>query len=422
MGQASDNASGRDIALEEEEDLSPEGLIFEDEVGQIALVGTQAIAQTFELFADQVDCVVLNACYSETQAREIAQYIPYVIGMSRAIEDKAAITFAKQFYYALGSGKNFRDAFNFGINQMRIEGLLGETIPTFISSKPRPSQIELRQSISDENHSQLHNLSNDDNSRDKIQILSKTELLQELRKNKSKIGYQRTHYFLRQQTIWSFALIVIPLIYIFILIDLLSTSPFWWLTFVFGIFLLLSLLFITGILYRFVFAIYYFRGKLQILGVPPILTKLLKLDIIQQAVDNWKSNISHTKVYDVLILPVLLLHIRNVHERNGDEIKEYTILIFEGCKGDFFTVRMEKQVYESHDLNLEEHDTGIAYFREAPQDNLFHLEGFVRILSWKEYQRRRLTYLNSPENPNDWGAFPLPRRSRFMRYFASWQG
>lgn len=60
-----------------------DGLAFEDEAGQIKLVDAQALAGLFQLFSDQVECVVLNACYSQYQAKEISQYINYVVGMSQ---------------------------------------------------------------------------------------------------------------------------------------------------------------------------------------------------------------------------------------------------------------------------------------------------------------------------------------------------
>ncbi len=55
------------------------GLVFEDEIGNSKLVDGDALAALFELFADRLNCVVLNGCYSEVQAQAIAQHIPYVI-------------------------------------------------------------------------------------------------------------------------------------------------------------------------------------------------------------------------------------------------------------------------------------------------------------------------------------------------------
>ncbi|NEO34163.1 MAG: CHAT domain-containing protein [Symploca sp. SIO3C6] len=81
--------------------VGQEGLVFEDEIEYEKLVDSEALADLFELFADQVECVVLNACYSEIQAEAIAKHVNYVIGMSNKIGDEAAIKFAVGFYTAL---------------------------------------------------------------------------------------------------------------------------------------------------------------------------------------------------------------------------------------------------------------------------------------------------------------------------------
>ena len=42
-----------------------DGLVFTDETGQTKLVDGAALARLFKLFKTSVNCVVLNACYSE---------------------------------------------------------------------------------------------------------------------------------------------------------------------------------------------------------------------------------------------------------------------------------------------------------------------------------------------------------------------
>lgn len=106
-----------------------DGLVFEDETGSKKLVDTEAIAGLFQLFSEQVECVVLNACYSEYQAQEIAKYINYVVGMSQAINDRAAIEFAVAFYDALGAGQTYDFAYQLGCNAMMIAGMPQELIP-----------------------------------------------------------------------------------------------------------------------------------------------------------------------------------------------------------------------------------------------------------------------------------------------------
>ena len=62
--------------------------------------------------------MVLNACYSEVQAEAISQHINHVIGMNRAIGDKAAINFAVAFYDALAAGEDVEFAFELGCSQL----------------------------------------------------------------------------------------------------------------------------------------------------------------------------------------------------------------------------------------------------------------------------------------------------------------
>jgi TIR domain/CHAT domain len=99
-----------------------DGLVFEDEVGNSKHIDGAALANLFELFADQLQCVLLNGCYSEVQAQAIGQHIPYVIGMNQAIGDQAAIAFAVGFYDALGAGRDVEFAFKLGCNAIRMAG------------------------------------------------------------------------------------------------------------------------------------------------------------------------------------------------------------------------------------------------------------------------------------------------------------
>ncbi|MCL1474586.1 AAA-like domain-containing protein [Argonema antarcticum] len=125
-----------------------DGLALEDENGQIKLVSAKALAALFELFMDQVECVVLNACYSEVQANAIAHYIPYVIGMNKAVGDNAAREFAVGFYDALGAGKTIEFAYKLGCVSISMAGISEELTPVlrkksdFSSSNPVIQPIE----------------------------------------------------------------------------------------------------------------------------------------------------------------------------------------------------------------------------------------------------------------------------------------
>lgn len=110
-----------------------EGLIFASEIGQTKLIDAAALAQLFQLFSTQVECVVLNACYSQYQAEGIAQHINYVVGMSQTIQDRAALEFAVGFYDALGAGKGYKFAYQLGCSLIKIAGIPQELIPQLVT-------------------------------------------------------------------------------------------------------------------------------------------------------------------------------------------------------------------------------------------------------------------------------------------------
>ena len=99
-----------------------QGLVFEgNEDGEQQCVGAEALSDLFRLFAENVGCVLLNACYSEKQANAIVNHIDYVIGMNQEIRDEAAIAFSKGFYRALGYECSIEQAYEFGKNAIQLE-------------------------------------------------------------------------------------------------------------------------------------------------------------------------------------------------------------------------------------------------------------------------------------------------------------
>ncbi len=93
-----------------------QGLVLEDDDGNEHLASTEALSDLFRIFCDRVECVLLNACYSEVQANAIFEHINYVIGMNREVRDDAAISFTVGFYDALGAGESIERAFDIGRN------------------------------------------------------------------------------------------------------------------------------------------------------------------------------------------------------------------------------------------------------------------------------------------------------------------
>ncbi|NJP09338.1 MAG: CHAT domain-containing protein [Leptolyngbyaceae cyanobacterium RU_5_1] len=106
-----------------------QGLVLENDLGKLQLVSTESLARLFKVFKDKIECVFLNACYSETQAEAIYQHINCVVGMNQAIGDRAAIKFAVGFYDALGAGRPFEDAYEIGCTAIDLESLPESSTP-----------------------------------------------------------------------------------------------------------------------------------------------------------------------------------------------------------------------------------------------------------------------------------------------------
>ena len=112
--------------------VGKEGLVFEDEVGNSKVVDGAALAGLFALFADQIQCVVLNGCYSQVQAQAIAQHIESVIGIRDQISNEAALEFAIGFYDALGAGRDIEFAHRLGCSAIQMQGLAAHLAPVLI--------------------------------------------------------------------------------------------------------------------------------------------------------------------------------------------------------------------------------------------------------------------------------------------------
>ena len=108
-----------------------DGLVLENEYGKKQLVSSESLAGLFKFFKNHVDCVVLNACYSEVQAEAIHEHINCVIGMNQSIGDKAAIEFATGFYEALTSGRNYQDSLGLGCNAIDLKNIPESQTPQF---------------------------------------------------------------------------------------------------------------------------------------------------------------------------------------------------------------------------------------------------------------------------------------------------
>jgi hypothetical protein len=108
-------------------------LSFEDHAGMTRTAPVEALGRLFGILNCGIRCVVLNACYSATQAEVIQRYVDCVIGMKNTIEDPAAIAFASSFYLGLGHGESVKRAFDLGCIQIELAGIGGADLPALLS-------------------------------------------------------------------------------------------------------------------------------------------------------------------------------------------------------------------------------------------------------------------------------------------------
>jgi len=123
-------------------------LKFLGEQGQEHPISEEALEALFSTLKDNIQVVVLNACYSERQARAITNVINCAIGMRRDIRDKPAIVFSSAFYRAIGFGRSIQEAFDQGKVALQMENMPGHTIPQLLlKEKVNPKRIYLIQNL-----------------------------------------------------------------------------------------------------------------------------------------------------------------------------------------------------------------------------------------------------------------------------------
>lgn len=106
------------------------GIALQNESGRPELVGNLFLAKIFATLA-HVQVVVLNACFTQSQAEAISSVVPVTIGTQAKVEDDIAIAFSKTFYSALGNGLSVGHAYQQA--EARLTSVLIEARPMLLS-------------------------------------------------------------------------------------------------------------------------------------------------------------------------------------------------------------------------------------------------------------------------------------------------
>lgn len=96
-------------------------------------VPPSALRDLFSLLKQNVRLVVLNSCFSQPLAEQLAQVIDCVIGTNDSIGDAAAIEFARALYGGLGEGKSVQTAFALGVNALDLRRYPDRDVPRLLT-------------------------------------------------------------------------------------------------------------------------------------------------------------------------------------------------------------------------------------------------------------------------------------------------
>ncbi len=109
------------------------GLILTNLDGEEQLIEAKPLADLFQLFSKQIECVILDSCYHEDQIRLIAEQIPFVIGIPSTLSPKASILFSSTFYNALSMDQHIRFAYDLACNVLKMNKIEESLFPSILT-------------------------------------------------------------------------------------------------------------------------------------------------------------------------------------------------------------------------------------------------------------------------------------------------
>jgi hypothetical protein len=112
---------------------SPTGEIMLRNSHQVQPLTPSAFANLFKIKGRQIDCVVLNSCFSVAIADELGKHVGCTIGIDEEIDDAPTErSFIGEFYRELAVGNGYQGAFDRGCREMQSLQLYDRR-PHFIS-------------------------------------------------------------------------------------------------------------------------------------------------------------------------------------------------------------------------------------------------------------------------------------------------
>lgn len=119
---------------------SGEIVLMQDD-GYAQAVSSAALGRLFGTLSHPVQCVVLNACFSALQVKEMRSHVGCLIGTGAEIGDRTAIAFADAFYRAVAYGENVATAFEQAVAAVDLQGFQPADMLKLLSGRTVPNEI-----------------------------------------------------------------------------------------------------------------------------------------------------------------------------------------------------------------------------------------------------------------------------------------
>lgn len=104
-------------------------IVFQDDAGNSKPIDKAVLAKVFRLHKKNIRLILLNACFTKSQAEEISSVIDYTIGIDNEISDAATIAFGAAFYRALAHKTSVSTAFESAKVELEILDIPGSKRP-----------------------------------------------------------------------------------------------------------------------------------------------------------------------------------------------------------------------------------------------------------------------------------------------------
>jgi hypothetical protein len=144
LGGAADHRDGtRNLSIAAD-DQEAQIVLVDEATGGPKPVGQQALVNLFRTRRNKIQLVVLNACWTASQAKAISAVVDCVVGTNRAMGDEAARVFSTRFYHSLADGGSVRQAFDDAKVELEVHGIPESATPVLNSrSGVDPEQVVL---------------------------------------------------------------------------------------------------------------------------------------------------------------------------------------------------------------------------------------------------------------------------------------